>query len=97
MIEIPEQGIVAVDIWATWCQPCKALAKEIEIASEERPDITFLAIEAEASQENMDYCQSLGVQAFPTVIVYNDGNHLGNLVGAMSKDKLIQSIEELLP
>lgn len=89
-------GINVVDVWASWCVPCKALAEVIKEASTERTDINWLEVEAEASDENMEFCRTYGVMAFPTVLVFNGEDHIGTLTGAMSKEKLLEGIDEIV-
>lgn len=96
MLSVNQTGVTVVDIWADWCQPCKKLALVIEEAAIDRPDITWTDVEAEASEENMNICREYGVMSFPTLLVFQDGEHVGSLVGAMSKEALIEKVDNLV-
>lgn len=96
MLSISETGVTVVDVWADWCVPCKKMFPVLEEAAAERPDILWEKLEAEASEENMNFCRENGVMSFPTLLVFKDGERVGSIVGAMSKEALIQKVDEIV-
>lgn len=63
-----------VDIFATWCGPCKALMPKLEQMSTNYQNIDFVSLDVD---KNMEFCKSLGVRSVPTVLIY-DGQKLIN-------------------
>lgn len=85
---------VVVDFWAEWCGPCKQIAPALEEISQEMGDrvkVAKLNID-----ENPMTPSKFGVRAIPTLIIFKDGEVAGTQMGAMTKRKLIDWINESL-
>ena len=85
---------VVVDLWATWCGPCRALAPVVEeIASEYEG-------KAEIVKCNVDDCDEIAAQysirSIPTLIFFKDGKAVDRLVGAVPKSEITAKIDALL-
>ncbi len=93
--EVIESGKpVVVDLWAEWCGPCRLIGPLIEELAEEyasRVEIGKLNVD-----ENSDTPNEYGVRNIPTVLFFKDGELADKVVGAVSKAKLQEKVEEIL-
>ena len=89
---IENNDIVIVDAGANWCEPCKAFSPIFEEASEKHSDITFAKLDTEA---NPGLSAALQIQSIPTLIVFREGIHLGEQVGALRPGELEELIEQI--
>ena len=80
---------VLLDFWAEWCGPCRILGPTVHELAEEREDI-------KVAQVNVDnetpLAISHGVNAIPTLILYEDGKEVRRSTGVLSKEQLNEFI-----
>ncbi|MCG9479726.1 MAG: thioredoxin [Actinomycetia bacterium] len=85
---------VLVDFWAVWCGPCKMIAPELEKLADEKGDA--LKIGKLNVDENRDTAIKYGISSIPTLLFFKDGKIAKKLIGAMSKDKILNEISSFL-
>jgi thioredoxin 1 len=107
-----QNDLVLVDIWATWCGPCKLIAPLVDDISniyQGRLSVGKLDADGSITDEegnvlsNKDIISQLGVRNIPTLLLYKNGqlvtNDEGNvekLVGNVQKEKLVDFIERFI-
>ena len=78
-----------LDIYATWCGPCKLMAPQLEQAAKELgSDVRVAKIDSDKFPQ---WSSKLKVGAFPTIILFDKtGKEIKRMEGALMKDQLIQ-------
>ena len=82
---INQIDVVLVDFWATWCEPCKAMAPILEEINAENLDVFKVDVDAE-----MELAKSQAVRSMPTLILYEFGVETNRFIGATSKAKVLE-------
>ena len=91
---LKSEKTVLVDFWAAWCGPCKMIAPVLdEIAGENADKITVAKLDTDANPVTMRDYQVMGI---PTLIVFQDGKPVKQMVGARSKAVLLADLADYL-
>jgi thioredoxin 1/putative thioredoxin len=84
-----------MEFTAEWCQPCKAIAPEVEAFAREMADkAKVVKIDVDKSPV---IAQQLRVQSVPTFMVFAEGRIQDAVVGAIRKKKMQELVEPFLP
>jgi len=90
-VNLKGKGLVLVDLWASWCGPCKMLAPTIdEIADEFKGKVIVGKLNID---DYTEFAIGLGVMSIPTLILFKDGEEVGRLVGVQPKQKIVNMLE----
>ncbi|WP_320051455.1 thioredoxin [Segatella maculosa] len=85
---------LVVDLWATWCGPCRMVGPIIsELAEEYDGKIVVGKCDVE---ENDDVAADYGVRNIPTILFFKNGELVDKFVGAASKATIEEKFKALL-
>ncbi|MEV0145539.1 MULTISPECIES: thioredoxin [unclassified Nonomuraea] len=79
---------VLVDFWAEWCGPCRMVAPVLEQIEAEYG----LTIGKLNTDENPDIMTRYGVLSLPTLLLFENGEPVRQVIGARPKRMLVNDL-----
>ena len=85
---------VLVDFWAEWCGPCKALAPTVaELAEEYKDKVKVGKVNVDS---NGNIATNYGVRSIPTLLIFQNGTILNQIVGNVQKESITKLLNEVV-
>lgn len=85
---------VFVDFWAPWCGPCRMLAPSLEAAAETYAGRAVIC--KYNVDENTEQAAVNNIRGIPTILVYKNGELVGQHTGAMGRSEVMSFVEQYL-
>ena len=87
---IQQTGKVLVDCYAVWCGPCKMISPMIDELAKKTDTCKFYKLNVDEAEE---IAMNYGINAIPTLLVFEDGELKKTSVGLISPDELEELIK----
>lgn len=85
---------VLVDFWATWCGPCRTMGPVIDnVAEEYEGKVKVMKCNVD---ENPLTPSKFGIRGIPTLLLFNKGEVVEQLVGAAPKVQVDNLLKKVL-
>ena len=92
---IAGEGVAVVDFWAPWCAPCGMMEPILGEIAFEWADRGVRVVKVNVD-EAPDVAGDFGIRSIPTIIFFQNGEPLFEMVGLVSKPVLERELGELL-
>lgn len=83
--------LVLLDMWGSFCAPCRALRPILEELAEKRTDWSFVAVNIE---DVPAVAEKFGVQATPTILLFSGGVEVDRTGGFIMPADLTARMDE---
>jgi thioredoxin 1 len=87
--------VVLIDIFSTWCMPCKALAPVLDELEKEYVDkVKFFKVDV--TEEPPKFVMDMGIRNVPTLLFYKDGELKQTESGYKNKQIIADALNKLI-
>jgi thioredoxin len=85
-------GLMVIDFWAAWCEPCRAMAPQFEKAAQLRPQYRFAKVDVDAEPA---LAGAYRIRSIPTLLVLRDGEPIAAQAGVVPAQALAEALDRI--
>ena len=82
-------GLSLVDFWAPWCGPCRMQIPILDQVAQQVPGVKIGKINVD---ENGELAVQFGINTIPYLVIFKDGQKVGDFVGLRQAQVLIDAL-----
>ena len=88
---LKEERKVLVDVFATWCGPCKMMSPIIDEIAEQLGD--EIKVGKVDSDENPEIAEKYEIMSIPTIMIFKNGSVVKTFIGVTPKEEIISALK----
>ena len=88
---LDDPGLIIIDFWAEWCQPCKMMAPVFAELNGEEDKVKFCKVNVD---EQPNLASMFGIDSIPTLAVVQDRHTLTGMVGVHDQADIKAMLEK---
>ena len=90
---INSKPVALVDLWASWCGPCRMLSPTVDDIAEQYEGVAVAKCNVD---DNDELAANFGVRSIPTLLFFKNGELADKTVGLVSKQEIENILNNLL-
>lgn len=87
---LSKRGVVLVDFWASWCDPCKILAPVLNDLADSQDDFIVAKVNVDQYPQ---LPQKFKVKNIPTMVILKGGKEVGRITGVKTKRAILKEVQ----
>jgi thioredoxin 1 len=87
--KIENKESFVLDLFATWCGPCKVLMGNLNALEKNNNDLSMPIYSLDIDTDR-DFVMELGIRSVPTLKMYKGGGEVFSNVGVLSQSQLLE-------
>ena len=85
---------VIVEMWATWCGPCRMMKPMFEsVAKNNTTEVQMYTMDVD---QNREIAMSLGIRSVPTIKMFSEGKVVDTKVGVLQEGEIKGLVQNLI-